>query len=310
VECLRQRRVDDARANTMDLTPLITPPQDPSAVRRFVAPVDIQRPRSALGDRLLTDAYRPLWDGADFELRYPIANSDRTVGAALSGALALEFGPTPPPGTAMVRFDGSAGQSFGAFLGHGIEFELVGEANDYVGKAMAGGRIVIRQPANDAGSPVLAGNTCLYGATGGELYVGGSAGERFAVRNSGAVAVVEGVGDHACEYMTGGTVVVLGPVGYNLGAGMTGGQAFVWDPRAQLATRLNTALVEAARPDAELVEELRWLVERHQELTGSPVAAARLKDWPATIEQTWVVAPIDRIRRMEAQREGRVAASA
>jgi glutamate synthase domain-containing protein 3 len=232
------------------------------------------------------------------------------VGAALSGALALEFGPTPPPGTAMVRFDGSAGQSFGAFLSHGMEFELVGEANDYVGKAMAGGRIIIHPPANDAGSPVLAGNTCLYGATGGELYIAGSAGERFAVRNSGAVAVVEGVGDHACEYMTGGTVVVLGPVGYNLGAGMTGGQAFVWDPRAQLATRLNTALVEAARPDSELVEELRWLVERHQELTGSPMAAARLKDWAATIEQTWVVAPIDRIRRMEAQREGRVAASA
>jgi len=311
VECLRQKQVDDERANSMDLTPLVTPPSDPGAVRHFVAPVAIQKPRSALGDRLVVDAYYSVWDGADIELRYPIVNSDRTVGAALAGALSLEFGDKPPPGTAMVRFDGSAGQSFGAFLAHGIEFELVGEANDYVGKAMSGGRIVIRPPANDAGGmPVLAGNTCLYGAQGGELYVAGAAGERFGVRNSGAVAVVEGVGDHACEYMTGGTVVVLGPVGYNVGAGMTGGQAFIWDPKARLTARLNAALVEAARPDAELLEELRWLVERHQELTSSVRAAELLKDWQATVEQMWVVAPTDRIKRMEAQRAGRVSASA
>ncbi|MGH9280286.1 MAG: glutamate synthase-related protein, partial [Acidimicrobiales bacterium] len=319
VECLRQRRLDgNARANTMDLTPLITPPPDPAATRHFVAPVDIQRPRSPLGDRLHEDAFQKVWDGDEFELRYPIANADRTVGAALGGALALEFGDRPPPGTVMVRFDGSAGQSFGAFLTHGIEFELVGEANDYVGKAMAGGRIVVRAPANDVslaidhggGPPVLGGNTCLYGATGGELYIAGSAGERFGVRNSGAVAVVEGVGDHACEYMTGGTVVVLGPVGYNLGAGMTGGQAFVWDPKAQLNARLNRALVEAARPDAELLEELRWMVERHQELTGSARSADLLRDWQATVEHMWVVAPTDHIRRMEAQREGQVSANA
>ena len=238
---------------------------------------------------------------------YPIGNSDRTVGAALSGALALEFGETPPPGTAIVRFDGSAGQSFGAFLGHGIEFELVGEANDYVGKAMAGGRVVIRPPENDAGNPVLAGNTCLYGATGGELYVAGSAGERFAVRNSGASAVVEGVGDHACEYMTGGCVVILGPVGYNLGAGMTGGQAFVWDPEGKLASRLNPALVDAALPDADLLEDLRWRIERHAELTGSPRGQALLADWDATVADMWLVAPVDQIRRMEALRASQVA---
>ncbi|MEN3316057.1 MAG: hypothetical protein V7605_2291, partial [Acidimicrobiaceae bacterium] len=144
----------------------------------------------------------------------------------------------------------------------------------------------------------------------GEVYCAGSAGERFAVRNSGATAVVEGVGDHACEYMTGGTVVILGPVGYNLGAGMTGGQVFVWDPDALLATRLNAALVEAARPDAELVEELRWLIERHHELTGSPRAGDLLADWPTTEAHVWLVAPIDRVRRMEAQRAGQVEASA
>jgi glutamate synthase (ferredoxin) len=325
VECLRQRRTGVARADTMDLTPLITPPADPAAPRRFVAPVDIQRPRSALGDRLEADAYRPMWDGQDLELAYPIVNADRSVGAALSGALALEFGSTPPPGSVCVRFTGSAGQSFGAFLGHGIEFDLVGEANDYVGKAMAGGRIVIR-PSDDTvlpteaqrnrpwhgagGEPVLAGNTCMYGATGGELYIAGSAGERFGVRNSGASAVVEGVGDHACEYMTGGTIVVLGQVGYNLGAGMTGGQAFVWDPASQLTARLNTALVEAARPDPDSLEELRWLMERHQELTGSQVAARLLAEWDVTVGHLWLVAPVDHIRRMEAQQASQVAASA
>ncbi|HEX2119392.1 MAG TPA: glutamate synthase large subunit [Acidimicrobiales bacterium] len=310
VECLRQRVIGDPRPDAMDLTPLITPPDDPTALRHFVRPVDIQRPRSGLGDRLEADAYRSIWDGDDIELEYEICNSDRTVGAALSGALALEFGATPPPGSATVRFTGSAGQSFGAFLGHGIEFELTGEANDYVGKAMAGGRIVIRPPANDAGSAVLAGNTCLYGATGGELYIAGSAGERFGVRNSGASAVVEGVGDHACEYMTGGTIVILGSLGYNLGAGMTGGQAYVWDPDSHLTARLNTALVDAARPDADSLEELRWLLERHQELTGSPLAARLLDDWLNTVAHTWLVAPVDHIRRMEAQQAQRVAASA
>ncbi|HUP69920.1 MAG TPA: glutamate synthase subunit alpha, partial [Acidimicrobiales bacterium] len=251
------------------------------------------------------------------ELEYPICNSDRTVGAALSGALALEFGSTPPPGSALVRFTGSAGQSFGAFLGHGIEFELTGEANDYVAKAMAGGRIVVRPPANTfiswheaGGQPVLAGNTCLYGATGGELYIAGSAGERFGVRNSGATAVVEGVGDHACEYMTGGTVVILGPVGYNLGAGMTGGEAYVWDPGSRLAARLNAALVEAVRPDGEHVEELRWLVERHFDLTGSPRARALIDDWQATIEQIWHVLPVGRVDRIEAAQAGRGGAAA
>ncbi|MBV8295828.1 MAG: glutamate synthase subunit alpha, partial [Acidimicrobiia bacterium] len=310
VECLRQNKVENDRANAMDLTPLITPPDDPNAPRRFVAPVAIQKARSTLGDQLLADAFRPIWDGDEIDLEYKITNSDRTVGAALGGAIALEYGSVPPRGTASVRFEGSAGQSFGAFLTHGIEFELVGEANDYVGKGIGGGRVVIRPPANDKGEPVLAGNTCLYGATAGDVFIAGSAGERFAVRNSGATAVVEGVGDHCCEYMTGGTVVVLGDVGYNLGAGMTGGQTFVYDPDANLTARLNTALVEAARPDADLLEEVRWLVERHHELTQSPRAAELLRDWASTVHHMWLVAPIDQIRRLQAQQAGRVSAPA
>jgi glutamate synthase (ferredoxin) len=203
-----------------------------------------------------------------------------------------------------------AGQSFGAFLADGVTLELTGEANDYVGKGMGGGRIVIRPPADDAGQPTLAGNTLLYGATGGQLFVAGRVGERFAVRNSGAVAVVEGTGDHCCEYMTGGIVVVLGPVGYNLGAGMTGGEAYVHDPDGRLGARLNAQLVESRRPNDAQAAELRFLVERHREYTGSVLAAALLADWDATIRSFWWVAPVDEVARIERAHEGMLGASA
>jgi glutamate synthase (ferredoxin) len=299
VECLGQRVVGDPRADSMDLSPLLYSPASGDGPRGFVAPVALQRPRSALGDRLVIDAFQPIWDGDDIDVSYAIRNRDRTFGAALAGALALEFGARPPRGSVTVRLTGEAGQSFGCFLGHGIELHLTGEANDYVGKGMAGGRIVVRPPADDAGDPVLAGNTCLYGATGGDLFLAGSAGERFAVRNSGASAVVEGVGDHACEYMTGGTVVILGPVGWNVGAGMTGGIAFVWDPARELAARLNTQLVEADRPDGSQLMELRWLVERHFELTDSPRARELLASWPESVQDFWAITPKDRSRQLE-----------
>jgi len=182
--------------------------------------------------------------------------------------------PGRPAGRVRARFEGAAGQSFGAFLTAGVELRLVGEANDYVGKAMSGGRIVISPPEGDAGDPCLVGNTVLYGATGGELFCAGAAGERFAVRNSGAVAVVEGVGDHACEYMTRGTVVVLGAHGRNLGAGMTGGEAFLLDPDERL---VNDELVELAPLDRADRERLTALLERHLRATGSSRAAALLE---------------------------------
>jgi glutamate synthase (ferredoxin) len=309
VECLRQRRVGDDRADSVDLSPLLQCPADPNAARRYVSGVPIQRARSELGDRLLADAFRGVWDGEQLELTYRITNRDRTVGAALGGALALEYGTTTPPGLATVRMVGEAGQSFGAFLVDGIHIDLEGEANDYVGKGMGGGRLVIRPPADDDGEPVLAGNTCLYGATGGAVFIAGSVGERFAVRNSGASAVVEGAGDHCCEYMTGGTVVVLGPIGYNLGAGMTGGEAYIWDPRGQLGGRFNPALVEPLRPDTEELQELRWLIEQHLELTGSPRATELLANWLPVSSQFWHIVPLGRVKRLEAQSVGRVAAS-
>jgi glutamate synthase (ferredoxin) len=203
-----------------------------------------------------------------------------------------------------------AGQSFGAFLADGVTLELTGEANDYVGKGMGGGRIVIRPPADDAGEPALAGNTLLYGATGGQLFVAGRVGERFGVRNSGAVAVVEGTGDHACEYMTGGIIVVLGPVGDNFGAGMTGGEAYVYDPEGLLSGRLNSQLVQSRRPNDAQAAELCFLVERHREHTGSVLASALLADWDATIRYFWWVAPIDEVARIERAQEGMLGASA
>jgi glutamate synthase domain-containing protein 2/glutamate synthase domain-containing protein 1/glutamate synthase domain-containing protein 3 len=301
VDLLRQRATGNTRADTMDLSPLLEVRGDPDAPRHFVERVELQDPRSDLGDQLLADAFRLVWDGDEVDLAYEIHNADRAFGAALSGALALEYGQLPPRGTARVRLTGSAGQSFAAFLGHGVELDLTGEANDYVGKGMGGGTVVIRPPADDvSGLPILAGNTCLYGATGGELLIAGGVGERFAVRNSGATAVVEAAGDHCCEYMTGGTIVVLGPVGANLGAGMTGGQAFVFDASFErLIHRINPDLVEAVRPDAAALQEVRWLVERHAELTGSPRSAALLTAWETTSHQVWHVLPKDRVRRIE-----------
>ena len=304
VERLEQRVTGDPRADALDLAPLLGVPADPEAPRRFVAHVPIQRPRSALDERLLEDAYWTLWGGGDETLEYEITNADRTIGASLGGAIGLEFGQLLPPGSVTARFEGSAGQSFGAFLPAGVTLELVGEAQDYVGKGLGGGHIVVRPPADDAGDPVLAGNTVLYGATGGQLFVAGRVGERFCVRNSGATAVVEGSGDHACEYMTGGTVVILGPFGYNLGAGMTGGQAYVYDPDQTLATRLNRQLVDAATVDDAQAHELVYIVAAHRELTGSPLAGAMLADWDATLRSFWRVAPVSEVARIERANEG------
>ena len=276
VECLAQRRTGDVAVDCLDLAPLLARSAEGTA--RFTG----ARPRDA-GDRLgilLHAQSRAAVEGPTLiEPRHQIANGDRAVGARLGGAIARVAGSSPPPGRVRARFEGSAGQSFGAFLTAGVELDLVGEANDGVGKAMSGGRIVISPPPDDAGDPCLVGNAVLYGATGGQLFCAGSAGERFAVRNSGAVAVIEGVGDHGCEYMTAGTVVVLGDVGLNFGAGMTGGEAYVFDRDGTLDERLGDGLVLVHDPDAAQLAELRELVERHLRHTESPRAAELLERW-------------------------------
>ncbi|HEX2259843.1 MAG TPA: glutamate synthase large subunit [Actinomycetota bacterium] len=294
----------DERAQLLDMSPLIRQEDGP---RHFVEPHPIQRPRSELGDRVYDDTIEAVMSGKTVKLQYPIHNSDRTVGARLGGAIGHEFGAEAPPGKAVVTFDGEAGQSFGAFLTEGITFILTGEANDYVGKGMGGGRIVIKAPDNDAGDPHLVGNTVLYGATGGQLFVAGRAGERFAIRNSGAVTVTEGVGDHACEYMTGGTVVVLGPTGWNMGAGMTGGQAYVWDPEVRLPARVNPDLVDLHRPAEIYQADLLELIADHAELTGSPRAFEILEQWDEQARHFWRLAPKAEVARIEGAHEGSVA---
>jgi glutamate synthase (ferredoxin) len=284
VDLLRQRRTGDPRADSFDLAPLLAP-----GGARFAEEELPHAGGGELGERLADEAAEIFEVPRLVELAYPIRSVDRAVGARLGGELARRFGSGPPPGRVRASFEGTAGQSFGAFLARGARLVLVGDANDYVGKGMSGGRITIRPPADDAGDPVLVGNTVLYGATGGELFCAGRAGERFAVRNSGAVAVVEGTGDHACEYMTAGTVVVLGETGRNVAAGMTGGELYVHDPAGRLPLRLNSQLVVAERP--EELDAVRDLVARHERYTGSERAAALLADWERQAQYWWRVAP-------------------
>ena len=284
VELLRRRRTG-GRADLLDLERLLAAPEPEHVTTCHLGPTrydHAQVPQARggeLGEDLAREAEPALSGPALVEPAYTITNADRAVGARLGGLIARELGSGSPQGRVRARFSGTAGQSFGAFLAAGVELDLEGEANDYVGKGMAGGRIVIRpRPGEDAGQWLL-GNTVLYGATGGELYCAGRAGERFAVRNSGAVAVVEGVGEHACEYMTNGIVVVLGPVGRNVGAGMTGGEAYIYDPETVLDVRLNAELVEAHPVALETSAELHLLLERHIRYTGSERAAALLDEW-------------------------------
>jgi glutamate synthase (ferredoxin) len=302
IDLLRPVATGDPRADSLDLQPLLEAAGD--GPRRFVGDVHIEPGGWELGDRLAQDAAPALERAGDLELSYSIGNRDRTVGARLGGRIGKRFGAGDPPGRVVASFEGVAGQGFGAFLAAGVELRLTGEANDYVGKGMGGGRIVVRPPADDAGEPVLLGNTVLYGATGGELYCAGGAGERFAVRNSGAIAVVEGTGDHPCEYMTGGTVVVLGPYGLNVGAGMTGGQAYVWDPEERMERHLNPQLVAAQRLDDADAATLRELLERHASLTGSTRATELLQRFGEATRQFWRVAPKAEVARIESAAEG------
>jgi glutamate synthase (NADPH/NADH) large chain len=229
----------------------------------------------------------------------PVRNVNRTVGTMLGTEVTRRYGGAGlPDGTIDVTLTGSAGQSLGAFLPSGVTIRLFGDANDYVGKGLSGGRLVVRpplavHPSFVAEQNIIAGNVCLYGATGGSLNVRGVVGERFCVRNSGATAVVEGVGDHGCEYMTGGTVVVLGRTGRNFGAGMSGGVAYIHDPDGTAASRINMEMADLdPLTDADR-ELLLSLVTDHESLTSSAVAAQLLASWDTAVEQFLKVFPKD-----------------
>lgn len=253
----------------------------------------------AVKDLQLIEDARPALEGKqDLLLSYPIVNTDRSVGAMLSGVIAQQYGEIGLPEQALkIRFKGSAGQSFGAFLVHGVEFRLEGDTNDYLGKGLSGGRIVVVPPVRADFKPeenIIAGNTLLYGATSGEVYLNGRAGERFCVRNSGAVAVVEGVGDHCCEYMTGGRVVVLGPTGRNFAAGMSGGVAYVWNPSGNFDFYCNMEMVELSLvEDTRSRKELHELIRKHYHYTGSPLAGQMLDHWDRYVEEFIEVVPIE-----------------
>lgn len=236
--------------------------------------------------------------GKEVSLDYAITNTDRSVGAMLSGVVAAKYGNDGLPDQSVnVRFKGSAGQSFGAFLAHGISFRLEGEANDYLGKGLSGGLISVQPPIRSnfkAEENTIAGNTLLYGATSGQVYINGCVGERFAVRNSGAVAVVEGVGDHCCEYMTGGRVVVLGKTGRNFAAGMSGGVAYVWDREHTFDYFCNMEMVELSLLENSTArKELHELIRQHYLYTGSPLARTMLDDWNRYADEFIQVTPIE-----------------
>lgn len=259
------------------------------------------KPLDLLGikDRAMISAAKEALDNKKpVELEYTISNTDRSAGAMLSGEVARRYGHAGlPDGTINVKFKGSAGQSFGAFLTSGVTFRLEGEANDYVGKGLSGGRICLLPPSGslfDASKNTIAGNTLMYGATKGEVYINGRVGERFAVRNSGAIAVVEGVGDHCCEYMTGGRVVVLGDTGRNFAAGMSGGIAYVWDPEHRFDYFCNMEMVELnLLEDSASRKELKELIERHWRFTGSKLARTLLDEWQNHIDEFIQVTPIE-----------------
>lgn len=310
VDLLRQIPTGHPAADRLDLAPLLAVPVGGGASHRHRTAG--RNPLPALGHldgRLLEAARGTVRSGEPLSLDLPIRNGDRTVGAGLAYEIARARGDGGlPPGSIHATFTGVAGQSFGAFLPGGVRFDLVGMANDYVGKGLAGGEIVVRAAPGLRGEShahVLLGNAVLYGATGGELLAAGCAGERFAVRNSGAVAVIEGVGTHGCEYMTGGTVVVLGPTGHNFAAGMTGGEAFVLDLDA---CRLNGHLVHVTPMLETDADRLRALIAVFAERTGSVRVQALLRDWPAQSRRFSRIAPKTEVREISSDEEGALSA--
>ena len=297
---LIERKSDENDPNPkhalIDFTKLLARVDNSAAIRHVI---DQDHGISTVKDVAIIDAAQEAIEHEkEVSLEYTIANTDRATGAMLSGVIAKKHGEKGlPEHTLNVKFKGSAGQSFGAFLVPGVNFKLEGEANDYLGKGLSGGRIAVLPPIRsnfEAEKNTIAGNTLLYGATSGEVYINGRVGERFAVRNSGAVAVVEGVGDHCCEYMTGGRVVVLGQTGRNFAAGMSGGVAYVWNKDGNFDYFCNMEMVELSLiEEAGYRKELHELIRQHYLYTGSKLARTMLDDWNHYVDQFIQIVPIE-----------------
>jgi glutamate synthase (ferredoxin) len=298
VDCLDVRDLSEHwKARGIDLSSILHKPDVPPGVAIRCVTTQDHGLEKALDNTIIAKAAPALERGEKIAFPLPITNRNRTACTMLSAEVSRRHGAEGlPPDTIRIKFTGSAGQSFCAWLAPGIAVELEGDANDYFGKGLSGGRVVVYPPRTArfvAEDNIIVGNVSLYGATGGEVYLRGQAGERFCVRNSGATAVVEGVGDHGCEYMTGGVVAVLGRAGRNFAAGMSGGTAFVLDADGTFATRCNMGMVEIdPMTDADR-RRLRDLVERHRALTGSTVAERLLADWDRALGLFKMVMPTD-----------------
>ncbi len=294
------------KADGLDLSPILYKPESPWEQDLFCSKTQDHGLDEALDNELIERAGPAIEHGEPVEIELPIRNLNRTVGTMLGNRISLRHGEDGlPDGTIQIRFTGSAGQSFGAFVPKGVTMRLDGDANDYLGKGLSGGRIVVRPPQNShpkliAEDNIVAGNVILYGATAGEVYIRGVVGERFCVRNSGATAVVEGVGDHACEYMTGGRAVVLGETGRNFGAGMSGGIAYVFDPDDLFHRNLNNEMVDLDPLDESDAEWLRGAVRTHLQETNSALAQRLLDRWHTNVRHFKKVMPKDYKRVLDA----------
>jgi len=303
--------VHGREAGFLELSPLLYVPDTGTARRNVLPRNEVIPPDPTLSDRITEQVLAGLQANPDapIHLAHKIRNIDRTIGARVSGQLALRYGDEGlPEGQIRIDFEGTSGQSFGAFAIRGLSLHLWGAANDYVGKGLGGGEIVIR-PSEDARfvphQSVILGNTALYGATAGKLFAAGVAGERFAVRNSGVTAVIEGAGEHCCEYMTGGCVVVLGETGRNFGAGMTGGHAYVYDVNETFERRYNHELIALSRLNGDEFEQfLKALIVEHLDKTGSPLARMLLDNWETQRHFFWHVMPKENVVQIEAATEG------
>ena len=302
--------VDHWKASGIDLAKLLTIPPRAERVQTYCCIEQDHGLHKALDHQLIAGAQPAIDNGTPVEINLPVRNANRTVGAMLSGRIARKYGEDGlPDDTVKINLEGSGGQSFGAFLAPGVSIHLAGDTNDYMGKGIGGGRIVIVPPQGSGFVPeenIIIGNVALYGATGGDVFIRGRAGERFAVRNSGARAVVEGVGDHGCEYMTGGVVAVIGSTGRNFAAGMSGGIAFVYDPDADFIIRFNDGMADLENlVEQEDIELLHNMLTEHLERTGSGPAQRILDDWNASVSKFRKVMPRDyrRVLQERAQRQ-------
>ncbi|MGK0275835.1 MAG: glutamate synthase (NADPH/NADH) large chain, partial [Ilumatobacter sp.] len=312
VECLDTREaIDHWKASGLDISPILAAPQNPYEQSMYATTSQDHSLEEAMDQQFIIEAQSAINDGHPVKINLPIRNVNRTVGTMLGHEVTKKWrGEGLPDGTIDITLTGSAGQSFGAFVPAGIQMRLIGDTNDYLGKGLSGGRLIVYpHPSSTfaAEDHVIAGNVIGYGATGGEIFLRGNVGERFCVRNSGALAVSEGIGDHGCEYMTGGRVVILGETGRNFGAGMSGGIAFVYDPNGEFANKVNYEMVKLEPLTSDDRAFLKDTLQRHRDFTGSTVATGLLASWELKSSQFRKVMPSDYKRVLEVIEQSKAA---